>query len=520
MSLSDRRQEELNYQLAALRDPTDMQGRKWHLTPIMEALYKDNIATDDKYRALKYNVNATDKIAKTIKYCVEHDEYTVIEIVGATSSGKSQFALRTATDLRVEWYRQLKEDCRKGLREDYYMPRVHIGSSVEETQSFFKKARKGDVIIQDEDPDASGSGANTLLKNIKNILSICRESCINFIFVSPDMASYLETLVTFRVETMSKDYKRRITKAALYTPKNLALGYVYVEILPKDDKLVIRYLKVKRANIQKIKDAGGGFSSTFKEKDILKYAEKIADYFVDRYGIEDAVNLSIGRIKDMCRWSIIGKPQRDQEAVAYYVAEVLKERYSIYEVEDVEEDEDGELKAVLIDTKDDVELLEIILAHSKGKTESEKLGIAWFEEYYINGLNQEPATDKINEDFNTNYDRTSFLNTHFPAFQRTIIGKAAEKAIHEAYYSESKIDGGQGKPDLVHDDWIGEIKARTSKDKRRPLKLIEEEVYLKEYIKRGDPVRLITISYGKQSCIVKVYDISYSKGVDDIDDVN
>ena len=63
------------------------------------------------------------------------------------------------------------------------------------------------------------------------------------------MASYLETLVTFRLETMMKDYKRRITKTALYTPKNVALGYAFIKILDADDKLTIRYLRIKRLNL-------------------------------------------------------------------------------------------------------------------------------------------------------------------------------------------------------------------------------------------------------------------------------
>ena len=509
MVLTDRQEEELKLQLDALKEQSDMEGRKWHLTPIMEALYKQKIYTDPNKAALKYNVNASDKVMKTIQYCVAHDEYFVAEIVGVPGSGKSLVALELSVEIRVPWYNQLKEDCKQGKLDDFYMPVVYITSSVEETQAIFKKARKGDVIIQDEDPDASGSGAKTLLKNIKNILSICRELCVNFLFVSPDMADYLGSLVTLRLESMSKDYKRRITRTALYTPNNIALGYAYIKILPVNDKLMIRYHKRKSANIKKIREAGGGFSATFNEKDIIDYAEKIANYFVERYGIVEAVSMSISRIKDVCRWSIKGKTTKDQESVAYYAREILEDLFKTYEVEDVEEHEDGEYKATLIDDVENLELLESILAHAKPKTLQEKLGVAFFEEYYINGTNQAPATDKINEDFDTTYDRTSFLNTHFPAFQKGIMGACVEKAIHETYYPDCKLRAGQGEPDIDCKDYIVEIKARHERDKRRPLSLIKDEAYLDKYLKKNHPIRLVVVSYGKKRCSIKTYKLEY-----------
>jgi hypothetical protein len=199
------------------------------------------------------------------------------------------------------------------------------------------------------------------------------------------------------------------------------------------------------------------------------------------------------------------------------VREVLNDRYQTYEVEDVEEHEEGEYKATLIETIDDADFLQSILANAVPRSEHEKLGVAWFEEYYINGVNQGPATDMINENFDTAYDRTSFLNVFLPAFQKGILGSCVEKAIHENYYPECELKAGQSEPDLVHPDYIVEIKARRAKDKRRPLKLIEDEAYLEGCLKRKHPVKLVVVSYGKQSCIIKTYDLAYIDAVVTVD---
>jgi hypothetical protein len=501
-----------DYGIELLKQKSDLAGRQWHLTPIMEELYKQKIATDPNKKALYYNVNATEKIKETIDYCIEHDEYLVAECVGVPSSGKSSDMLAIARLLQKSWYYKLKADYMAGKRDDFYVPQIYIGSSVEETQAFFKDARKGDIIFQDEDPTGSGSGINTLLKNINNILSICRETCINFIFVSPEMTAFLGENVTLRLEAISKDYKRRVNRMALYTPNNIALGYVYVHILAETDKLIVRYLKIKRANIAKIKESGGGFSTGFKEGDREEWANKIVDYLINKVGIEAAIKLPKGYIRAVCRWMVKGKTSKDQEDIAYDVGFELQKRYGVYEVEDIVELEEGNLRALQTNVIEDKELLELIYSHIEPTTMHERLGKAWFKYYYIDGFNQEPATEAINEEFKTSYDRSSFLNVFFLAVQQNLLGTAVERAIQEAYYPETKYIAGNAMPDLEGTDFIVEIKARRDNDKRRPLKLIEDEVYLKEYLERQHQIHLVIVSYGKQKCIINTYDLSYSSG--------
>ena len=523
-SLNDRRAKELKYQLDALREPTDMAGRKWHLNPIMEKLYKEKIANDDNKRALKFNVDASNDVPKTINYCVEHNEYLVVEIVGVPASGKTNVGLKIATDLRVRWYKKLKEDCRKGLREDYYMPRVYIGSSVEDTQSFFKKAQKGDIIIQDEDPNASGSGADTLLKNIKNILSICREACINFIFISPTTASFLDKLVAFRLETMAKDYKRRVTKAALFTHGNeIALGYAYIHILDEDNKLVVRYLKIKRANIEKIKQSGGGFSATFKEKNILFYAEKIADYFVDRYGIEEASRLPLARLKDKCRWSIVGHNVKNQEAVAYFVSEILQERLLDIKKEGIMD------KSITVSkqginyvwenyrTEYDVGLLQSTydLASKMKMNDGQKRGCEAFKHYYIDGNSQKETAKLIHKKMGGSKSSGMYFRVrrkgisagYLQQFQESVLGTAGEIAVGNWYYPNYTYNGKQAEPDLVGDNHIVEVKTRSTD--RSPEDMISEESYVRKLMKEKKPMDVVIFHYSEESAVIKFWRVVY-----------
>ena len=522
-TLNERRQKELDYQLDALKDKTDMAGRKWSLTPIMEELYKNKIRNDPNKRALFYDVDATEKLAQTIEYCVDHDEYFVAEIVGVPSSGKSLLGLKISVDLRVAWYRKLKENCRKGLREDYYMPRTYISSSVEETQSLFKRAIKGDVIIQDEDPDASGSGANTLLKNIKNILKICREACINFIFVSPDMAEYLGSSVTLRLETMAKDYKRRITKVALYDPINVAIGYVYKEILPEDNKLMIRYLKRKRANIEKIKQAGGGFSATFKEEDIMVYAEKITDYFIERYGIQKAATTSLGRIKDVCRWHIVGQTTKNQEAVAYFIQEILQERALDQKDKKVLDDNIVVSKRGIdyywenYRTEHDVELLQTTydLASKMKMNDGQKRGCETFKHYYIGGNSQKEAAKLVSKDMGGSKSSGMYFRTrrkgisagYLQQFQESVLGTAGELAVQQWYYPAYTYDGKTGEPDLIGDNHIVEVKTRATD--RSPEDMISEESYVRKLMQEKKPIDIVIYHYSEEATEVKFWKVVY-----------
>ncbi len=85
-------------------------------------------------------------------------------------------------------------------------------------------------------------------------------------------------------------------------------------------------------------------------------------------------------------------------------------------------------------------------------------------------------------------------------------------AIQETYYPDCKHIAGNGLPDLQGEDYIVEIKGRRDNDKRRPLKLIEDEVYLKEFLEKDYPIQLVIVSYGKQKAMINTYELTYKDG--------
>lgn len=449
------------------------------VSPIEDALVKQNIRFNKDYINLRKNIDVTWLVDKQIDHWIKNDEMGAIECVGVPGSGKSRAMISLAYYLAEKWQEKLGKETT-----------VFIGFERKDTLAFIKIAKKGDVIIQDEDPAAFGQGSKTNEERLENLLKILRKKCISFIFVSP-----VETKVrniTLRFETRYKMPKQRMTKLILYTRKNDALGYVYIKIFDEDDVRVIQYEIDKDAFIEKTQLSGGLGAENFNAEEFDKDVEAVYD---------------IVKLKD---------PQMKRSRIRRFVAEnvqqstmyqswIADEVFELLKEDKYVKDEIGtggigslQLKWELLNSMNAPDIGDLIYKHSRPTTEHQKLGKEWWKYYFCaeDGKGQQ-AADFINEEFDADYSKVAYYNTFFPRFTKDedCFGKAVERAIHEKYYLNYKIGGGTGEPDLIGTDDYIEVKTRKKGTTRSINDYFDSSSYLWDYLKAGKNVKLVEVIY-------------------------
>jgi len=488
---------------------------KWIARPIHKLRIQRHIKNDRDKKLLRSGKNATRIMMKDIDYGFAEDEMDVIEIVGPPGHGKSVTALWVAVLLLI-----------KGFKKYGYVSEIHIGFSFDKTQEFASIAKRGDVIIQDEDPEAVGEGSRWYKSNVENLMKTMRADGVHYIFVSPKSISYLWNQ-QFVLEAYQKNKGDRVNMLALYDAEQHALGWVYIPILDADDPLMVSYLKKKMANIKILKESGGSFSVQTKGTRFEKDVDTVYTYITEStmWSHTYIPNMSLDEIEGITTGVTtgIGKHAR---SVARAVQYRLKSPIPVGPMPDIIPDEDlstpqdrqnFSLAPEVSDSKD-LRVLSEMFNFAVPKTRQEKLGHMWWKYYIRDGIKQIAATAGINEELEGNdpkapYTRPAFLNTFFPAYlaRYECFGRAGELAIQKLYYPNCKHEAKRGEPDLRCPKFIVEIKVRPIEDQRSPHLLIKEEPYLIEYMERKEKIKLVVIRYARKLCVLDIYDVVYDE---------
>jgi len=553
------------------------QAYNWSIRPSELELIKQRIKSDRNKAALKNSFAVNDMVLDEFEYGIKEAAMTVIEILGIPGVGKSVLGLTLARHLQMLWTIKLKEWWEAGpfvtekledgstirysltfLQETehkkFYLPTIRIGFNMDQTTKHIQDARKGDVVIQDEDPSLAGVNARSVQEQIENLLKIMREACINLIFISPETVSYVRT-PSFVLEAIARDNDRRLTIAAYFDRQHNAHGWTVYEILPEDDPLMVYYRKHKRANINKIKAMAGKEGAKFDKEDLMRDATILYN-FVKESGVIDIDNVSVTKefLKTMVMFvDDIKGSTKYVDAVALTLKQILDTKKSISDV--VRTPGMVEMARTSYVTSDDefvIELEEVIdepafiekmhkllpeaLEHKANCGDgSKKLHIefikdddgnsipiskhaeAWYL-YYARGYPLQQVAEalahyKADGELTSSAIANSYEQSGWRAiYQVELSGYAAEVAFKDMYCPDEdgwELVAGHGEIDIKNredETWI-ELKIRNRlKPKERP----EEQITMFEYqhVRDGKPFKLIRVGYVPEKCRIEIWNVT------------
>jgi hypothetical protein len=556
------------------------QAYNWSIRPSELELIKQRIKTDRNKQALKNSFAVNDMVLDEFEYGIQEAAMTVIEILGIPGVGKSVLGLTLARHLQMLWTIKLKEWWEAGPfvtetledgmvirysltffqeteHKEFYLPTIRIGFNMDQTTRHIQEARKGDVVIQDEDPSLAGINARSVQEQIENLLKIMREACINLIFISPETVSYVRT-PSFVLEAIARDNNRRLTIAAYFDRQHNAHGWTVYEILAENDPLMVYYRKQKRANINKIKAMAGKEGAKFNKDDLMRDATILYN-FVKESGVVDIDNVSV--TKDFLKTMImfiddIKGSVKYIDAVAMTLKQILDTKKSIsdavstpgmvslsrttyvtsddefvIELEEVIEDDSFidlmfRMNAEALEHKEKcgdgnkklhVEYNRVPLPEDVDESDDwydwkvyEDKGVrskhaeAWYlyygKDYPLQQVAEALAHHKADGELTASAISNNYKQSGWRAiYQIELAGYAAEVAFKERYCPDEdgwELVAGHGDIDLKnHEDetWV-ELKIR---NRLKPKERVEEQITMFEFqhVRDGKPFKLVRIGY-------------------------
>lgn len=476
--------------------PREGLGEELVWDPIEKLEIEDNIKNDKNYAALKYNRDATKNLEDKLKFAVKHKRNIIAIVIGVPGAGKTYatiaLAYKTAGMFAASLGKQTKVDLRFTQAEFLQL--------VKETVDC-----EGDNLIQDEDPTGFGSGQKTNEGAFENLGKTVRKKQLNIWVVSPIKPELKN--IGFIIEFFAYYPKERITKGVLYTRTGLALGYIYVEILPEEDYVI--YEEMKDEFLDNMIASGGFGIENFPEEKIMEDFEALLKYVRTKEG-----TMSKTRVKSCASVKVRGNTDYQN-----FIAADVWEHINKHGMGPTDGSSPKKVTGTVglgerkfdyesLESIKDPEIGDLIYKHSRPTTEHQRLGKEWWKYYFcVEDAKGQQAADFINEELNVDYNKMAYYNTFFPKFtgDEECFGKAVERAIHERYYPTYIIDGGTGKPDLISKDtppkYI-EVKARKDKTTRDILGYFtnkdkdKDRSYIWELLAQGADVCLIELVYG------------------------
>jgi hypothetical protein len=567
---------------------------KWSIRPSELELIKERLRSDRSKQALRSDFIVNDMVMDEFEWGVAETAMTVIEILGIPGVGKSVLGLTLArhlqmlwTDRLLEWWKEgpfIKEVDEEGnvleysaiffeetKEKEFYLPTIRIGFNMAQTTRHIKQARKGDVVIQDEDPALAGINARSIQDQIENLLKIMREQCVNLIFISPVLVNYILT-PSFVLEAVAKDINNRLTAAAYYDRQHNAHGWTVFEILPEDDPLMVYYLGKKRENIARIKAAAGKEGVQFDKDELMRDAN-ILYKFIKENEIADIDEGRISKefLKTMTMFTDIKGSTKYLDAVAMTLKQLLDAKKSLTEIfgadgtgevsgirgeDSVFVSSDGEFSIVLEEVFEDADLLDLmfmlteeaILHKRQCGDGNKKLHIEHIKTSRRDDFDEKDAWDvyldkevrsKHAEAWHLYFGKGYTLQATAEAlahwkddeeltdaaignrykqggwraiYQEELSGYAAEVAYGAKYLIEDegwRLVAGHGNIDFENDldGTWVELKVR---NRLRPKENVESQITPAGYqhVREGKPFKLIRLGYVQRRCRVEVWNVT------------
>lgn len=214
------------------------------------------------------NRNYSLKILEEFQYVIEKELNIVIDLYGLAGSGKSEVAFA----LWFHWKNMNKKLLDREVK-------LFITFNRSQTVKAVKKARAGDMIIQDEDSRLSGHGSKSAIDAMNNIIDLIRETQISFVFVSPHPKTTL-ALANLRLEQLLKNYQTKQNFSLVRNNTDKILGHLVIS-LHTNDPFRQDYRLKKTENLERIKEQQGRDSVKIDPKQLEEDAQKILDASVE-----------------------------------------------------------------------------------------------------------------------------------------------------------------------------------------------------------------------------------------------
>lgn len=465
--------------------------------PLEKLQIEHNIRTDPNYAALKYNRDATQYLIDKVKFAVKHRRNIIAISIGVPGAGKTYATIALATYTSGMY----AEGLNKRTKVDLKFTQADFLQLVTKSVDC-----EGDSLIQDEDPSGFGSGQKTNEGAFENLGKTVRKKMLNIFVVSPTEPDIKN--IGFKIQFFAYYPKTRIAVGVLYTRLNLALGYVYIEILPDEDYVI--YEEMKDEFLDNMIASGGFGVENYPDEKIQKDFDVLLKFVQSKEG-----KMTKTRVMSCASIKVRGDTKY-QGYIAGDVWEHIKDSPTTSRSPTGEKGQEGlgnrKFDWTLLETIEDPNIGDLVYDHSQPTTRHLELGKAWWKYYFCTkDAKGQQAADFVNEEFDEAVTKTAYYNTFFPKFteDEQSFGKAVERAIKERYYPEYTIDGGTGRPDLISKDsppkYI-EVKARKKGTTRDILGYFKEASYIWDLLKNNEDVRLVELIYAPgRKFTIKVY---------------
>lgn len=218
----------------------------WEQSPILYEEWAERIKKEPEL-AVKLRMNRGAYLKRELEYRT-NGRNAIISISGGTGGGKSFAAIRLAY-----WINKLYKTENKP--EIFFKP--------EEALEALPDIKTPNTMILDEAVPAAGTGSGRTIAEFRTLEETIRAKQLSMIFCSPTLHRHV---AHFTLEAYGIKSKEKISKLVLYTPDQVAIGFVIIK--SPTSEMLLNYTKQKQEfleNVQQRKVVGGKTKQTAQD---------------------------------------------------------------------------------------------------------------------------------------------------------------------------------------------------------------------------------------------------------------
>jgi len=216
----------------------DQKSRKkslrWDVSEMMRTRFHQECQRNTSfYKVFNPQFNLTKPFFKEVKFRTSGERNLIIEVTGATGSGKSIVSLSMALNVMGK---PVVVDDICFTTDDLLKRAMEIGQS--------------HALIQDEQINQLGVGSQREQYERQTLEDTTRKFGLSILFCSPTTREH--TTAHYNLKIICRNNRKRLTKVAILAENGSYMGYFVIKVLGSKNKLWVAYEEKKDAFIKEI----------------------------------------------------------------------------------------------------------------------------------------------------------------------------------------------------------------------------------------------------------------------------